>query len=88
MNHPSRRLELLGSTNFRDLGGYPGQSGRPVRWRRLFRSDHLGELAPADVQALSALGLTRVCDFRGAQEQSAAPCRLLAARFLSSTSAG
>jgi len=76
MKHPSRRLELLGSTNFRDLGGYPGRSGRPVRWRRLFRSDHLGELAPQDVQALSDLGLARVCDFRGAQERSASPCRL------------
>lgn len=76
MHTPTRRLELLGSTNFRDLGGYIGQAGRPVRWRRLFRSDHLGELAPQDVATLSGLGLTRVCDFRGAQERTAHPCVL------------
>lgn len=76
MNTPSRRLELLGSSNFRDLGGYVGHAGRPIRWHRLFRSDHLGELAPQDVAALSALGLTRVCDFRGAQERAAQPCVL------------
>ena len=76
MNHPTRRLDLLGSTNFRDLGGYLGQAGRPVRWRRLFRSDHLGELAPQDVLALKELGLARVLDFRGAQERSASACRL------------
>jgi len=74
MNDPSRRLELRGSTNFRDLGGYVGHDGRPVRWRRLFRSDHLGELTRDDVQALSDLGLARVCDFRGARERAMVPC--------------
>ena len=76
MNMPIRRLELLGSTNFRDLGGYVGRDGRPVRWRRLFRSDHLGELTAQDVRALSELGLARVCDFRGAQERVAHPCQM------------
>lgn len=62
----TRSLNLLGATNFRDLGGYPGEQGRPVRWRRLFRSDHLAALTPEDAQALSALGLARAVDFRGA----------------------
>lgn len=74
MNLPSRRLELQGSSNFRDLGGYVGRDGHPVRWRRLFRSDHLGELTQDDVQSLSDLGLARVCDFRGAQERAVVPC--------------
>ncbi|MEO7939802.1 MAG: tyrosine-protein phosphatase [Burkholderiaceae bacterium] len=74
MHTPSRRLELLGSTNFRDLGGYVGHAGRHVRWRRLFRSDHLGELAPQDLETLSTLGLSRVFDFRGEQERLAHPC--------------
>jgi len=76
MKTPIRHLPLQGSSNFRDLGGYVGRGGRPVRWRRLFRSDHLGELVPSDVAALGALGLTRVCDFRGAQERTTFPCRL------------
>lgn len=76
MNTDPRRLALQGSTNFRDLGGYAGRDGRTVRWRRLFRSDHLGELSAQDVASLSGLGLTRVCDFRGAQERMAHACVL------------
>ncbi len=67
---------MHGSTNFRDLGGYAGRNGRNVRWRRLFRSDHLGELSAQDVSVLSGLGLSRVCDFRGAQERTAHACAL------------
>lgn len=74
MNMPSRHLKLLGSTNFRDLGGYVGNAGRAVRWRRLFRSDHLGELAPQDLDTLGTLGLMRVCDFRGVRERLVHPC--------------
>lgn len=71
---PTRSLPLQGASNFRDLGGYAGHQGRPLRWRRLFRSDHLGALTPGDVSALAALGVGRVCDFRGAQERLTAPC--------------
>lgn len=53
-----------------------GHGGRAVRWRRLFRSDHLGELTPGDVEVLAGLGLARVCDFRGAQERRAHACVL------------
>lgn len=74
MTNPSRRLALAGSTNFRDLGGYTGRDGRNVRWRRLFRSDHLGQLTPEDVAQITDLGLSRVLDFRGAQERSAMAC--------------
>lgn len=69
---PRRVLPLHGATNFRDLGGYPGADSRTVRWQRLFRSDHLSSLSAADHAALAALGLTRVFDFRGASERSAA----------------
>jgi protein-tyrosine phosphatase len=62
---------LQGATNFRDLGGYPGQDGRPVRWRRLFRSDHLGGLTEADKALLTRLGLARAFDFRGQAERAA-----------------
>lgn len=66
----TRSLNLLGATNFRDLGGYPGEQGRPVRWRRLFRSDHLAALTAEDARALSALGLARAVDFRGEHERA------------------
>ena len=43
--HPDRVLPLQGASNFRDLGGYAGHGGRPLRWRRLFRAEHLAGLA-------------------------------------------
>ena len=74
--HPDRVLPLQGATNFRDLGGYPGQGGRPVRWRRLFRSDHLGDLTATDKAVLAKLGLATAFDFRGEAELAAAPYEL------------
>jgi len=72
--HDDRRLPgLQGASNFRDLGGYPGHGGRPLRWGRLFRSDHLGELTEADRATLRALGVSRAFDFRGTQERAAQP---------------
>ena len=76
LEHPDRVWRLQGATNFRDLGGYPGHDGRPVRWRRLFRSDHLGGLTEADRNRLAALGLSRSFDFRGSSERAAVPYEL------------
>ena len=77
MNQHSRVLNLKGASNFRDLGGYATGDGRRVRWRRLFRSNHLGHLTEDDLETLRPLGLRKVVDFRGAQEiRQAAPCRL------------
>jgi len=68
---PERHIALQGTTNFRDLGGYVGHQGRPVRWRLLFRSDHLAGLTPEGVQGLHDLGVHRSADFRGVQERAA-----------------
>ena len=73
---PSRSLPLQGASNFRDLGGYVGRQGLTVRWGKLFRSDHLGDLQAADIARLEALGLARVCDFRGVLERAAHPCAM------------
>lgn len=62
---------MAGATNFRDLGGYIGQDGRAVKWRRIFRSDHLAGLTPADQALLAELGVTRAIDFRGQAEGAA-----------------
>lgn len=76
MQIPARSLNLSGATNFRDLGGYAGRGGRLVRWRRLFRSDHLAALTPDDIVLLSPLGLARVLDFRGEAERAPLACAL------------
>jgi protein-tyrosine phosphatase len=63
-----RRLVLEGAMNFRDLGGYPTQDGRRVRWRRLFRSARLVDLTPTDIDVLRRLGIATVFDLRTADE--------------------
>ena len=73
LQHPDRSLKLSGASNFRDLGGYGGTDGRAVKWRHLFRSDHLASLTPQDEQALAALGVVRAFDFRGLGERAAVP---------------
>ncbi|HYN95762.1 MAG TPA: tyrosine-protein phosphatase [Pilimelia sp.] len=64
----TRALEFSATFNFRDLGGYPGLDGRPVRWRRLFRSDSLHRLSAADREAFGALGVRTVVDLRRPRE--------------------
>src|SRR3954469_6700466 len=73
---PTRHLNLVGASNFRDLGGYPARDGRSVRWRRIFRSNHLGHLTDDDIAIVRGLGIKRAFDFRGAEERTAAVCRM------------
>ncbi|WP_432824874.1 tyrosine-protein phosphatase [Dactylosporangium sp. CA-092794] len=54
--------------NFRDLGGYPAAGGRTTRWRRLFRSDSLSRIDPADAGSFTALGVRTVIDLRRPRE--------------------
>jgi protein-tyrosine phosphatase len=72
----SRHLNLQGASNFRDLGGYRTVDGRSVRWRQLFRSNHLGHLTETDVAIVRGLKLRSAFDFRGIEERKAAICAL------------
>jgi len=65
---PSRNVELVGVFNFRDLGGYPTEDGRSLRWRTLFRADGLGRLTAADLETLRPIALKTVVDLRRARE--------------------
>jgi protein-tyrosine phosphatase len=73
---PARHLSLAGASNFRDLGGYPARNGRIVRWRQIFRSNHLGHLTNDDVAVVRGLGVKSAFDFRGAEERQAALCSM------------
>jgi protein-tyrosine phosphatase len=66
-----RHIALTGASNFRDLGGYVGHQGRTVKWRKIFRSDHLANLSPNDLLLIQSLGIQRSFDFRGVQESQA-----------------
>ena len=71
MDLPARHIPLQGASNFRDLGGYVGHGGRTVRWRVMFRSDHLARLSAADLGQIQALSIGRTFDFRGELESQA-----------------
>jgi len=73
-DYPLRHLNLAGASNFRDLGGYRARDGRAVRWRQIFRSNHLGHLTEADIELLRPLGLKSAFDFRGTEERDSAMC--------------
>jgi protein-tyrosine phosphatase len=75
-NSKDRLVALQGASNFRDLGGYLGHAARPVRWGRLYRSDHLAQLTPADVAEIRARQVQAAIDFRGVQESAAATYQL------------
>ena len=68
-----RTLPLEGGQNFRDLGGYPTEDHRHVRWGLLFRSGSLYGLTPADFAYLKTLHLRTEVDFRSMQERAAEP---------------
>ena len=65
---PSRHLSLAGTVNFRDIGGYPTEDGRRVRWRRLFRADSLNRLSDSDHAEIRQLGVATVIDLRTTAE--------------------
>jgi protein-tyrosine phosphatase len=73
---PVRHLNLQGASNFRDLGGYRTVDGLIVRWRQLFRSNHLGHLTESDIAIVRGLRLRSAFDFRGTEERAAAMCGL------------
>jgi protein-tyrosine phosphatase len=73
---PDRHFNLQGASNFRDLGGYTTRDGRPLRWRQVFRSNHLGNLTPSDVEIVRALGVKSAFDFRGVDERRGADCKV------------
>lgn len=66
-----RHVDVEGTANFRDLGGYATADGRLVKWGQVYRSDALNRLTPAGMAALEALRLRVICDFRGPWELEA-----------------
>ena len=59
-----RHLDLDGSYNIRDIGGYPTTDGSRTRWQTLLRSDSLHRLPPASQAALLDYGVRTIIDLR------------------------
>ena len=68
INDPQRLVKLEAVHNFRDLGGYPTDSGQVTKWRTLYRADGLYRLTPSDAQAVIDIGVRTVIDLRTHKE--------------------
>ena len=62
-----------GLNNTRDLGGFPVSGGRRVKHGRLFRSGNLMRATAKDIAMLEQAGLTKIIDFRSAEERTEKP---------------
>jgi len=70
---PTRLVALHGGCNFRDIGGYPTQSGRVVRWGRVYRAGVLSYFTDRDHDTLHNLDVRAICDLRRAEEREREP---------------
>ena len=65
-----RHHPFEGCFNFRDIGGYSGVDGRPVRWGRYFRAARQDRMTPADLKCVADLGIKTQIDLRRSDEVS------------------
>ena len=72
-----REITLEGAVNFRDLGGYLTTDYRRVSTGCIYRAGNISKLSDADMEVMKRLKIYTVIDFRGDDEATAAPDRLL-----------
>ena len=70
-----RLVPLEQGSNFRDVGGYPAQGGKHVRWGLIYRSGGSPMLTDADVRRVKGL-VSDMVDLRSSEERSLAPTRV------------
>lgn len=68
----TRLVNLDGTDNFRDIGGYRGIDGRRVKWGCIYRSDELSNLTARDIKYLEDMHLKTIVDYRNENEANAA----------------
>ena len=68
-----RVIDLKGTTNTRDIGGYQTSDMRTIRWRQIIRSENLSRLTASDFQKLEEIGIKTVIDLRTDREHEQAP---------------
>jgi protein-tyrosine phosphatase len=68
-----RVIQLEGTTNTRDIGGYQTSDLRTIRWRQIIRSENLSRLTPDDFRKLEDIGVKTVIDLRTEREHEQAP---------------
>ncbi len=71
-----RLLNLKGTVNFRDVGGFVTEDGKEVKWGKIFRSGHLYKLGKGEHSVFKSLDIEAIIDFRGAQMLKRFPDRV------------
>ncbi|HVO44253.1 MAG TPA: tyrosine-protein phosphatase [Aggregatilineales bacterium] len=69
----SRHIDLEGTVNLRDAGGYETLDGRHTHWKTLWRSDSLHHLRPEGQKTLLDLGIRTIIDLRFPSEIAQSP---------------
>ena len=76
---PSRRIEIEGAFNVRDIGGYETADGRTTRWQTFLRADNVSTLPQHSQDTLtSTIGVRTVIDLRRQAEIDGQPDNVLA----------
>lgn len=70
-----RQIPTDEQPNFRDLGGLPTKDGTYVKWGKIYRSGHLGDLEKEDLRYFSKLDIKTIVDLRNDLEVSKDPDR-------------
>ncbi len=65
-----RKIDLQGTSNFRDIGGYLTEKGLQLRFGRIFRSDNLSKLTSSDWEVIKGLGISKIIDLRRSDEKA------------------
>ncbi len=73
--HPNH-VQMVGTANFRDLGGIATGDGHRVKAGVLYRSDELSNLTRKDLATFAELGVARVYDLRSDGERRSKPNQL------------
>ena len=68
-----REIDLEGTSNTRDIGGYQTSDLRALRWRQIIRSENLSRLTAGDFQKLEEMGVKTVIDLRTEREHQKSP---------------
>lgn len=83
-----REIELQGTYNFRDIGGYKTKDGKHIKWGKIYRSAVLSNLTSEDLQMLEALKIGTIIDFRGPKEVAVFPDKIPAQTMYQELTAG
>lgn len=75
LNYQEKHVQFQGCYNFRDLGGFPGDTG-DTRYQQLYRADALDALTEVDIKNLKDMGISTVIDLRSDNEKNEAPDRV------------